>query len=292
MNRRGNNSSILMLMTSMLIFGTIGVFRRYIPLSSAMLACVRGFMGGIFLLSIYLLKGGKLKISLSKTKWILLLITGVLLGANWILLFESYNYTSVAISTLCYYMEPSIVILLSPVFFKEKLGIKQIICVIISFIGIALVSGITNVESVSSSDLRGILLGLGAALLYSSVVIFNKKNPIDDAYIKTIIQLFSAAIILIPYLAISKGVTQVILDSRAIAMVVIVGIVHTGMAYALYFSSIEKVNSQTVAIMSYIDPVFAIVLSAVFLKEGISVSAIIGAVMIIGAAFIGEVKGN
>lgn len=288
--KKNNTSSLAMLVTSMLIFGTIGIFRKYIPLSSAMLACSRGFMGGIFLLVCVALKKEKLEFKLSSKQWIILVLTGILIGLNWILLFESFTYTSVAISTLCYYMEPSIVILLSPIMFKEKLGVRKIVCVIISFVGIALVSGITDVKGVSSQDIKGVIFGLGAAVLYSSVVILNKKNPIDNVYVKTIIQLFSAAIILIPYLLITENFGDISLSVKAIVMIVIVGIVHTGIAYALYFGSMDKLRSQTVAIMSYIDPIFAIVLSAVLLRERMSLAAIIGAIMVIGAAVYGELE--
>lgn len=288
MGRKYNNS-LLMLISSMLIFGTIGIFRRYIPLSSAILACARGFLGGIFLLLCIVFKGKSLKFNFTRKQIILLCITGVVLGANWILLFESYNYTSIAVSTLCYYMQPTIVILLSPLLFKEKLTLKKLICVIISVVGIALVSGITSVENIGMSDITGILFGLGAAVLYSAVVILNKKNPIEDAYGKTIVQLFSAAIILVPYLMLTENFGAISLDTTAVIMIIIVGILHTGVAYALYFGSMNNLNSQTVAVMSYIDPIFAIILSAVFLKESMTVFAIIGAVMVIGAAIFSEV---
>lgn len=286
---KNHNNSLLMLISSMLIFGTIGIFRRYIPLSSGILACTRGFLGGIFLLLCIILKEKSLRFNFSRNQVILLCITGAVLGANWILLFESYNYTSIAISTLCYYMQPTIVILLSPVFFKEKLTLKKLVCVVISVVGISLVSGITSVDKISLSDITGILFGLGAAVLYAAVVILNKKNPIEDAYGKTVVQLFSVAIILVPYLLLTENFEGISLDTTAVIMLVIVGILHTGIAYVLYFGSMNNLNSQTVAIMSYIDPIFAIILSAVFLKEAMTVFAIIGAVMVIGAAIFSEI---
>jgi len=283
------NNSLLMLIGSMLIFGTIGIFRRYIPLSSEMLACARGFLGGSFLLLCLLFGRKSLHFNFSNKQILFLCLTGVVLGANWILLFESYNYTSIAVSTLCYYMQPTIVILLSPLFFKEKLTVKKLVCVVVSIVGIALVSGITKAAAIGVRDVKGILFGLGAAALYSAVVILNKKNPVEDAYGKTIIQLYSAAVILVPCLLLTGDFSGISLEITAVIMILVVGIFHTGVAYALYFGSMNQLNSQTVAIMSYIDPVFAITLSAVFLKEAMTVFTIIGAVMVISAAVFSEI---
>ncbi|MFU0828522.1 MAG: hypothetical protein ACFWTJ_13520 [Lachnoclostridium sp.] len=217
-------------------------------------------------------------------------VTGVVLGANWIFLFESYNYTSIAVSTLCYYMQPTIVMLLSPVLFQEKLTLKKLVCVIISIVGIALVSGVTNISDIGLSDIKGIIFGLGAADLYSMVIILNKKNPIDDVYGKTIVQLFSAAIILLPYLFLKEDINDISLNTTALIMIFVVGILHTGIAYALYFGSMNGLKSQTVAVMSYIDPISAIILSAVLLKEKMTILSIIGAIMVMGAAIVSEIN--
>lgn len=284
-----NTTPALMMLASMLIFGTIGIFRRYIPLPSAMLACVRGLLGGAFLLIVVVCKGKGLRFKLTGKQFLLLCITGVALGLNWMLLFEAFNYTSIAVATLCYYMEPTIVILLSPILFKEKLSPRKMICVLISVIGIALVSGIADVKGITSADLKGILFGLAAAALYSTVVILNKKNPIEDAYGKTIVQLFAAAVVLFPYILLTNDFGSISLDGRAVVMILIVGIVHTGVAYALYFGCMNLLKSQTVAVMSYLDPVSAIFLSAIFLDEPITLLVAVGAILVLGAALISEV---
>ncbi|MCQ2500819.1 MAG: DMT family transporter [Lachnospiraceae bacterium] len=278
----------LMMLGSMLIFGTIGIFRRYIPLPSAMLACVRGLLGGSFLLLVVLAKGKGFHWNLTKKQFLLLCVTGVALGLNWMLLFEAFNYTSIAVATLCYYMEPTTVILLSPLLFKEKLSAKKLVCVVISVIGIALVSGIADIEGITSADLKGILFGLAAAALYSTVVIMNKKNPVDDAYGKTIVQLFAAAVVLLPYILLTADFGSISLDGRAWVMILIVGIVHTGVAYALYFGCMHQLKSQTVAVMSYLDPVSAIFLSAIFLNEPLTLLVAVGAFMVLGAALFSE----
>lgn len=277
--------------SSMLIFGTLGIFRRYIPLSSAMLALFRGLLGSAFLLILVFVKGGKLQKLKSRTVF-LLAVTGALMGFNWMLLFEAYNYTSVAVATMCYYMQPTIVILLSPFVFSEKLTFKKLICAVAAIIGMVFVSGILNGNGIKTRDIKGILFGLGAAALYSAVVILNKKVVVKDVYEKSIIQLAAAAIILIPYLLLTEDITKTTLNGTAVCMVLLVGIVHTGIAYALYFGSMKNLKAQSIAVMSYIDPVFALLLSAVILHEGLTVYGAIGAILIIGSAFVSEIARN
>ncbi|MBR3260580.1 MAG: EamA family transporter [Firmicutes bacterium] len=279
-----------MFIASVLIFGTIGIFRRYIPLSSGMLAFLRGLLGAGFLAVYKRFYQKNRSYNISSKNMVLLLITGALIGLNWMLLFEAYNYTSVSVATLCYYMQPTIVILLSPLVFSEKLTGKRMICALAAVIGMVLVSGVIGGGAGQDGDLKGIACGLGAAALYATVVILNKRIHVDDAIDKTIVQLITAAAVMMPYLALS-GRGQMEFDSigtTTVIMVLIVGIIHTGIAYALYFGSMENLKAQSVAVLSYLDPVFALILSAVILGERMTVFGIIGAVLIIGSAIISE----
>ena len=284
------NLSYIKLIGSMLIFGTIGIFRRYIPLPSATLAFARGILGAAFLLCFLKLKGKSIRNGTSRKTVFMLALTGVMIGINWILLFEAYNYTTVATATLCYYMQPTIVILLSPLVFREKLTAKKLICAALAIVGMVFVSGIADDGGAGISDPKGILVGLGAAAFYSAVVIMNKRFPVDDAYEKTVIQLSSAAIVLIPYLLLTGGFAVSGLNAVAIIMILVVGIVHTGFAYALYFGSMNALPAQSIAVLSYIDPVSALILSALILHESMTVWGIIGAVLIIGSALISELE--
>ena len=285
--------SYILIISSMLIFGTIGVFRRYIPLSSGILAFIRGVVGSLFLLVFVKIKGVEIGKDIDRKSLILTIVSGGFIGINWILLFEAFNYTTVATATLCYYMQPTIVIFLSPFVLKEKLGVKKIICAIVSIIGMLFVAGVIDAgQTLSITDLKGVFLGLGAAAFYSAVVMMNKMINIENAYTKTIIQLSSAAIILIPYL-IATGEFSALgssedINGLVIAMILVVGIIHTGIAYAMYFGSMRNLKAQSIAILSYIDPVFALVLSAVVLRERMTAFGIVGAVLILGSALISE----
>ena len=219
--------------------------------------------------------------------WILL-ISGGFIGLNWVLLFESYRYTSVAVATLCYYMAPIFVMLVSPILLKEKLTVKKVICVLVALTGMVFVSGVLDGGISDISELKGILFGLGAAALYASVVMMNQTLGEVPTYDKTIMQLGAAAVVLIPYILLVEDMSAVELTPLIILMLVIVGIVHTGIAYALYFGSMNGLKAQTVALFSYIDPIVAIVLSALFLKEPMTIYSGIGAVLVLGATMISE----
>lgn len=279
--------SLIMLASAMFIFGTIGIFRRYISVSSSMLAFLRGVIGTLYIL-VFSAVSGKGKEKIGKKCFLKLAVTGALIGLNWMFLFEAYRYTSVAAATLSYYMQPTIVILLSPIVFKEKLTWKKVICVFAAIAGMVLISGVLEGEKASSENLKGIIYGLSAAALYSTVVIINKKISGVDAYKKTMIQLSFAAIIMIPYLFVTDGFSVSFNGSAELLMVLLVGLVHTGIAYVLYFGSMDGLPAQTVALGSYIDPVTALILSAVILKEPLSFIGVIGAVLILGAAFVSE----
>lgn len=276
------------LILAMVIFGTIGIFRKYIPLPSGIVACVRGILGVAFLLVFIKIKKIKMdRESIKKHLWILL-VSGGFIGLNWVLLFESYRYTSVAVATLCYYMAPIFVMIVSPFLLKEKLTVKKVLCVIVALIGMVFVSGVLDGGISDVSEMKGILFGLGAAALYATVIMMNQKLREVPTYDKTIMQLGAAAVVLIPYILFVEDLSAVVLTPLIVFMLIIVGVVHTGIAYALYFGSMNGLKAQTVALFSYIDPIVAIILSAMFLKEPMTIYSAIGAVLVLGATMISE----
>ena len=281
-------SSRNMLIASMCIFGTIGILRRYIPLSSSLVALVRGIVGCLFLAAVVLLRRQKFdRAAIRQNLW-LLLISGAAIGFNWIFLFEAYNYTSVATATLCYYLAPILVILASPLVLKETLTLKKGLCTLAALAGMVLVSGVSETGFTGLAEMKGILFGLGAAVLYASVILMNKKLKPIPAYDKTILQLGAASLALLPYVLATENWPQVTVTPLALVLLLVAGVVHTGLAYWMYFGSMDSLNAHTVALFSYIDPILAIILSMVLLHEPMGIPAAIGAVLILGAAYISE----
>ena len=285
--RHANDTrSLAAFVASMLIFGTVGVLRRYIPLPSALLAFVRGVVGGLFLL-LYARVGRKGTYERLPGRVLArLLLIGAMLGVNWILLFEAYSHTTVAVATLCYYMEPTMVMLLSPLLFGERLTGRKALCAAVSVGGMALVSGVVGQGGAGS--LWGVLLGLGAACFYAGVVILNKRTPGIDPYQRTTILLLAAGVVMVPYLLLTGGFTGGGASWTSLLLLLVLGVVHTGLAYALYFGSMEGLRVQTIAVFSYIDPVSALLFSTLLLREPLRPLGILGAVMIIGSALVSE----
>jgi RarD protein len=282
-NRR---ASLAALAASMLIFGTIGLFRRWIPLSSGLLSLTRAVLGTLFLLGFCALKRRRLAQLPPLGQSVPLLLSGALMGFNWILLFEAYRFTTVAVATLCYYMQPTILIVLSPLLLGEKLNGRKLLCAGAAVVGMVLVSGVGTGDG--TGDVRGIALGLSAAALYAAIIILNKKLTGVDPFQRTVFQLGAAALTLLPYELLTEQWSSVRLTAPAAAALMVVGLVHTGLAYTLYFSSVEALSGQTLALMSYIDPASALLFSALLLREPLGARGAAGAVLILASAAISE----
>ncbi len=279
------NRAFWRLTASMVIFGTIGILRRYLDLPSSVIALARAVIGTVFLL---LLPSCKIDFKAIKAQLPLLTLSGAFLGFNWIFLFESYRYTTVTTATLCYYMAPSLVVIASHFLFGEKLNAKKAACVLIAFFGMVLVSGVVGSGMPSSEEGKGILFGLGAAVLYASVVLLNKRIDLPSPMSKTVLQLGLAALVLLPYTFATEPLSPAMFRLSDIALLAVAGMLHTGIAYALYFGSIRALPAQTVALLSYVDPIVAIFLSALILGEPLGMAEILGSCMILGAAVAAE----
>lgn len=288
---KNNRPALIRLILAMLLFGTVGIFRRGITgMSSAAIACFRGAAGALFLLLYCLLTRHPLRNGLGKKQAAVLALAGILMGFNWILLFEAYRFTTVSVATLCYYMEPTIVMLVSPLLFHEELTAKKWLCVLISLLGMVLVSGVLEGGLRADGAGKGVLFGLGAGVLYASVVCLNKLAGGADVYERTFIELLAAAVVLVPYILLTEGGFSFPADAKGTVLVLVLGFVHTGLAYVLYFGSLDVLPAQNVALFSYIDPVSALLFSALFLAERLSLLSLLGAVLILGAALIADLR--
>ena len=282
-----HNRARLMLIASMAIFGTIGYFVRHIAVSSAELALYRAVMAALLLTGYFLFSRNRISLKSIGKELPLLLLSGMAMGVNWILLFEAYKYTTVSVATLSYYFAPVLVTLACPVLFKEKLGKLQWLCFGMSTLGLTLITGLGDL-SAGSSHLTGILFGLGAAVLYASVMLLNKAIKGVSGLQRTYLQFLAAIVILLPYVLLTGGFTLNTLDVPGWVNLLIVGIVHTCLAYCLYFPALKETPGQEAAILSYIDPLLAVVVSVTLLGESMSLVQLIGGVLILGFTLLNE----
>lgn len=278
-----------MLITSMVVFGTIGLFVRNIPLPSAEVALYRAVLAAVLLGLYFVFTQQKIELKKLGKELFLLLLSGAAMGFNWILLFEAYKYTTVSVATLSYYFAPVIVTVACPVLFHEKMGAKQWICFAMSTLGIVLITGIGDLSGGSSHHI-GIAFGLGAAVLYATVILLNKFIQGVAGIQRTFLQFLAAIAVLFPYVFATGGTHLSLLDAAGWGSMLIVGLFHTGVTYCLYFSALRELPGQEAAILSYIDPLVAVLISVFVLGETMTAMQIIGGLLILGFTLWNEVK--
>ena len=282
-----SNKARLMLASSMAVFGTLGLFVRHISVSSGELALYRALLAIVLIGGFLLVTRQKLPFRAIKKEIPLLLVSGMAMGINWILLFEAYKHTTVSVATLSYYFAPVLVMAICPLLFRERMTVKQIVCFVMSTVGLVLIIDVGGLSG--GGDLVGILFGLGAAVFYATVVLLNKFIKNVAGIPRTFLQFVAAVIILIPYVAAGGGITLGSMSTSGWVCLLVVGLIHTGITYCLYFSSLKELSGQEASILSYIDPLVSVLVSFFVLHESMTVSQIIGGVIILGFTLWNEI---
>lgn len=265
----------------MVVFGTLGLFTRQIALSSGALALCRAVLAAALILLYFAVTGRRINIRGIGKELPLLFLSGAAMGINWILLFQAYRYTTISAATLSYYFAPVLVTVLCPFLFHEKLSGKQILCFVMSTLGLILITGIGNLSQ-GGSHLLGVLCGLLAAAFYAAVILLNKFIRQVEGIQRTLLQFFAAILVLIPYVAAEGGLQLSALSGTGLLCLLIVGLFHTGITYCLYFSALKDLRGQEAAILSYIDPLVAVFVSVLLLGEQLTVLQAAGGLLILG----------
>lgn len=280
----------LRLALSMAIFGTIPLFVRSIPISSSMLALCRAVAAAVFLLVVRAVSGNPVRFKSMGRDAVPLFFSGAAMGFNWILLFEAYKYTTVSSATLSYYFAPVIVTVVSALLFREKLTAKQIVCFVGSTLGLVLVIGLNNLTG--GASMKGVFFGLGAAVLYASVILLNKRIKSIGGLDRTVLQFVAAAVVLAPYILLTEGFSFAGMAAPGWLNLAAVCLIHTGLAYVAYFTALPHVRGQEASILSYIDPLLACVISFTILGEPTAPLQLFGGAMILGFTLLNEVGGK
>lgn len=278
----------LKLLLVMAAFGCIGPIVRAIGLPSAVIACLRAWIAAIVLILYLVLSKHEYDRAAAKKAAAPMIFSGIFISVNWIMLFESYRFTTIAAATVCYYLAPVIVFLASPLVLGESFRPKHAVCAAVSFFGMALVSGVSGNGLPAAAELRGILFAVLAACFYAAVILINKKNPSADPLVRTTVQFSMAALFTTPYILLTTEIGALQFSPKSILYLLLLGVLMTAFVYDLYFTLIVDIPARSVAIFSYADPVVAVFISAIFLGEPLSLAGLIGSVLIIGAAIVSE----
>lgn len=266
------------------LFGSNGIVASFILLNSYEIVYWRTLIASVFLIGLFFLTKQKVTFTQFKKDTLFLSLGGAALGLSWIFLFEAYTQIGVSIATLLYYCGPVIVMALAPLLFKEKLTSVKIIGFIIVLAGMLLLNSHAFLEGKMSI---GIVLGLLSAVMYAFMVIFNKKGQAIQGIENTMIQLVAAFAIVALY-TLCKGSIIVEMNEASILPIIILAVVNTGLGCYLYFTSIGTLPVQSVSILGYLEPLSALLFSALFLHEHLTVTQLIGAACILGGAALGE----
>ena len=277
----------LAMIVSASVFGTLGLFVRRIEVTSAELALYRAVLAAVFILLFFLIRRERPRLrEIRKALW-LLLLSGAAMGFDWMLLFESYKYTSISLATLSYYVAPVIVTALCPLLFHERMTRAQVICFLMSTLGVALIIGSGGVQG-GGSDLRGIVCAVGAAVFYAAVILLNKYIRGVTGLERTFVQLLAAVVVLAPYVGLTSGFHPEVLSATGWVNLLIVGFVHTGLTYCLYFAAIRTLPGQESSLLSYLDPIVSVLISVLLLGEPLAPIQIAGMVLFLGFAVANE----
>lgn len=280
---------MIQLILSMVIFGTIGLVVRYIDLSSSERALLSSFIGFLFLTLIFFIMKKRISWSLVKSNAFFLLLSGIALGGNWFFLYQSYDHTTIANATLGYYFAPVFVMLLFPCVLKEKLSLKKTVCIIVAIMGLVLIVG-EGVSASKKNDILGLSYGLIAAAFYAALMLLNKFIKDMEKLELTIIQLGTTSLLLIPYVFLTSGFGIFEVSISDIPFILILGIVNTGIGFWLFFSGMEKLKGQSIAMLSYVDPFVAILISAMILQEQMTFVQMLGGALLLASTFVSEIK--
>lgn len=269
----------------MIIWGSLGVFTRSIPLSALSLSFLRALIAlPILFIVMKMKKANKVKCSLLKPY----IISGVLLGFGWLTLFYGFKHTSISSAVIIYNMCPVYVIIAAPIVLKETISKIQIAVIFISFLGLFLIIGHNLTEGYGY---MGLILSAISGMLYATIVLINRSIKVRvDNQTATFVQIFTAMTVLLPFVLFEGNIFTVVrLDALAVIYTILLGILHTGMAYTMFFSIYEHMKSVEIVSFSFLEPLFGILFSVIFVGERLTLLQTFGGILILGSTYIGEI---
>lgn len=278
--------------SSMVIFGTIGVFVRYIELVPSVIALIRGFIGGLFLLNVIIFTKQRMSCQKIKKNIPVLLLSSFALSANWVFLFQAYKHTTIANATLSYYFAPVFVIAMSPVVLKENFSLKNAVYIGIAILGLFLIVQNRDNGGAEYNHLLGIFYGVIAAAFYATLILTNKFINNMTGLETTFLQLSFATVILIPYVFVIEEIHLFQITAFSLICIIILGIIHTGVGFYLFFSGMKDLRGQSIATLSYVDPMTSLFTSIIILGEHMTLLQIIGAILLLGSTFLSQIRKN
>ena len=272
------------IIASYLIFGLNGIVASRIMLSSHEIVYLRTFIGSLFLIAAFLLTGGRFTALRKGRDLIFLLLSGIAMGTSWMFLYEAYRQIGVGLATLAYYIGPVLVMAVAPLVFKEKLIPARLKGFAVVLAGMVMVNGNAFAEGALS---WGLVCGLMSAVMLAVMVIFNRMAVSITGFENAVLQL-TVSFLTVAVFTVAKQGFMVSIPPGSLAPMLLLGFVNTGFGCYLYFSTMQRLPAQTVVITGYLEPLSALLFSALLLGERMTTVQMIGAAMILSGAMYGE----
>lgn len=277
------NKAFVKYLCALLLFGLNGIVASRIALSSYEIVFLRTMIGSVLLIVLFFINRNKFTFRKHPRDFLYILLSGFAMGASWMLLYEAYKQIGVSLASLLYYCGPVIVMILSPVIFKEKLTLPKLLGFFIVIMGIIFVNG--NIGK--GNNIRGLCCGGLSAVMYFFMVTLNKQSRCIAGMENALIQLVASFLFVAVFVGINEHFVFMV-PAGDWKWILLLGAVNTGIGCYLYFSSISKLPVQTVAIFGYLELLSAVIFAAFILGERMTMIQLIGAVLIIGGALFGE----
>lgn len=283
MDKKNESSvSLLQIHLAVFLFGSAGLFGKFLTLPSTVIVLGRVFFATIALLLILLIKKQNLALK-SPKDYLLLGLSGIILAIHWTTFFQSIQVSSVAIGLISFATFPVFVTFLEPYFLKHKIQTIDIVTAVITVLGAALV---VPSFQLGNSTTQGVIWGLISAFTFALLSVFNKKNV--KAYSSLVIAFYQdlvATIVLLPFFFISKPS----LHPTNIILLVVLGVIFTALSHSLFIQGMTKVKAQTASIIASLEPVYGIIFAALLLSEYPSIRTLLGGGIILCTVFYSSV---
>ncbi len=261
---------------AMALSGTIGAVVVESGAEAPAAAFARCLVGGLLLIVWSSARGWLLPTlrGLSSRDLGMIMLGGVLLVLNWVLLFTSYALSSISVGTVVYHTQPLLLVGLAAALLGERITRSHLMRAVIAFGGVVAIS--LGAEGADGQPVRlsGIALALAAATLYAGATLIAKQLSHLRAHVVAAVQLTTGAVLLAPALLL----TPLPDDAAGLGWLLLLGSVHTAVMYVLMYSSVGRLPTGTVAVVSYLYPVVAVIVDS--LAYGHRVTLVEGAGML------------
>jgi len=271
---------LLAIHIAVFLFGLPGFLAKMTALSPLMLVLGRTIFAVFALVPIYIYQK---KLSRpSKKNGIILFSLGLLLAIHWLAFFQSIQISSVSIGLLSYSTFPLFVTFFEPLFFKERLHLRDVLLCLLIMAGIGLIVPEWRFQNRVT---EGVLWGVLSGLTYAVLSLSNRRLVREITPLKiTLFQNAGAALVLLPF-----GYASFEMPSENdLLIVILLGLFCTGLAFLLFVHGLKTIRAQLASLVACLEPVYGIGLAFVFLGEIPSLRIALGGVLILGSAVLGS----